>query len=111
MAEWGAKLAKQAHSQVNPPPPTDPIADTVLAGFKSLKAKVDQLAFDMASLAAKQATSAKLFAEAVEAGRPGGASPANPKAGVKGKKTPPPPSHHEFINLFLRSYQTISRAT
>lgn len=106
MAEWGAKLAEQAHSQAESP--TDPVVDTVLAGFKFLEAKVDQLALDTANLAAKQASSAKTFVEAVAVGKPNGPLPANAKAGGKGKK-PPSTSNPEFTNSSSLSSQRISR--
>lgn len=89
MAELGERLAKQAHDPDRRV--ADPLADTIMAGFKSLKAKVDQLALDTAMLASKQATVPRTFADAAASGGPTPTTHPEPKPGVKGRKPPPPP--------------------
>lgn len=51
LAELGARLAEQAHHPAEADP--NPFEESVLAGIKSLEAKIDQLALDAANAAAK----------------------------------------------------------
>lgn len=80
LAELGASLAGQDLNHVNPV--IDPFTDTVVAGFRSLEAKVNQLALDMASLIAKQMLSAKKCADAVASAKPNSLLTPKPKAGA-----------------------------
>lgn len=86
LAEMGASLAVHAHKPRESL--SDPLAETVLAGIKSLEAKVDQLAFDTAILATKQATAPKSYSEATAQPGPKTAPQPKLKPAAKGKKSP-----------------------
>lgn len=94
LAEMGAELASKAHNPEEPPP--DPFVETILAGMRSLEAKVDQLALDTANLASHPPTPPKSFAAAAAGGISSGPTGTKMKTGPKGKKPPsvqpPPPS-------------------
>lgn len=91
LAELGANLAMQAHNPEEGP--TVPFVETLLAGMRSLEAKVDQLSLDTANLAAKQPTPTKTFAAAAAGGKTAETQGFKPKQGARGKKPPsaPPP--------------------
>lgn len=93
LAEMGAQLAESAH---NPGEiQQDPALETILAGMKSLEAKVDQLSLDTANLAAKQPEPTKTFAAATAGGKTADPQGGKPKSAAKGKKPPsahPPPA-------------------
>lgn len=90
LAELGARLAEQAHNPAEITP--DPFVETVLAGIKSLEAKVDQLSLDAANAAAARSEPPKSYAAATTGGSPSAPHLSKPKAGAKGKKPPPAPS-------------------
>lgn len=89
LAELGASLAEKATALPTASP--DQFAETVLAGMKSLEAKVDQLALDTANLASKQHQPPKTFAEATASGTQPDQPKGNSKAGAKRKKPPSAP--------------------
>lgn len=121
MAEWGASLAEEAHVRSAPTP--DPFVETVLAGMKSLEAKVDQLSLDTANLAAKQQTPPKTFAAAAAGGKPTDPIVGKTKAAAKGKKPPPAPQaprltlsqvaadKADFVEIMTDAGTLASRAT
>lgn len=90
LAELGARLADKAHDPEEPSP--DPFAETILAGMRSLEAKVDQLALETANLVANPPAQAKTFAAAAAGAKPVGLAESKTKNGAKGKKTPSVPS-------------------
>lgn len=89
LAELGAPLAGQAQK-----PETDredPLMNAVMAGFKSLKPRIDQILLDTATLAAAQPAT-KSYSEAAASGGPDVTPLVKTKAGAKGKKPPPAPT-------------------
>lgn len=86
LAEMGARLAEQAQEPRENL--SDPLAATILAGFESLEAKVDQLALDTATLATKQASTQKSYSEA--AAQPGPKPCPQPKQNIGLKRKNPP---------------------
>lgn len=124
LAEMGAELAAKAH---NPEElPQDPFVETILAGMRSLEAKVDQLALDTANLASNPPAQAKTFAAAAAGGNSSAPVGAKAKTGPKGKKPPsvpsPPPApkltlsqisvdRADFVELATDAELLASRAT
>lgn len=89
LAEMGERLAGQAHK----PEAVirDPFMDTVMAGFKSLEARIAQLSLDTATIAAAQ-PAPKSYSEAAASGNRLINPTAKAKTGVKGKKPPSAPT-------------------
>lgn len=99
LAELGSRLAEQAHNPEEQAP--DQFTETIMAGIKSLGAKVDQLALNTAVLTVKQTTPPKSFAQALSTNRHKEEPRSQSVPGVKGKKNPPtlvrhppPPEYH-----------------
>lgn len=99
LAEMGAHLAEKAHNPDAPLP--DPFAETILAGMRSLEAKVDQLALETANLAANPPAPAKTFAAAAAGGKTSGPAETKSKANGKGKKPPAAPPRPQAPKLVL----------
>lgn len=87
LAELGSRLAEQAHNPEEQAP--DQFTETIMAGIKSLGAKVDQLALNTAVLTVKQTTPPKSFAQALSTNRHKEEPRSQSVPGVKGKKNPP----------------------
>lgn len=104
LAELGERLASAAHKPTEVP--QDPFIETVLAGMRSLEAKVDQLALDTANISAKQAVPPKTFAEATSKGKSSEAQHGKPSAGAKGKKKPSAPRPARAPQLTLSQLST-----
>lgn len=99
LAELGASLAEKATDLPSAPP--EPFTETILAGMKSLEAKVDQLALDTANLAAKQHKPPKTFAEATARSTQPDSLKSKPRAGAKGKNPPSAPLPQRAPQLTL----------
>lgn len=100
----GAELASKAH---NPEElPQDPFVETILAGMRSLEAKVDQLALDTANLVSSPQAQAKTFAAVAAGGKPPNSNGVKSKPGPKGKKTPSVPSPPQAPKLTLSQVLT-----
>lgn len=103
LAELGVGLAEQSvnASTVPQAPPTDPLMATMVAGLKSLEAKVVQLSLETANLAANHKPKAKTFADvaAGTAETTNNREPKRPPGGKVKKPTAPLPSRAPYLTL------------
>lgn len=99
LAELGARLAKQAHNPGERA--SDPSTESIMAGIKSLEAKVDQLALETAALAVRQTAPDKSYAEALSKKGHLNEPRAKTVPEGKGKKPPSPPARQSPPKLLL----------
>lgn len=103
MAKWGMELsARSVSTSIAPPAPSpDPLMATVVAGLKSLEAKVNRLSLDTANLAANQQPKGNTFADVAARGASNNPDrdPKRANGGKVKKPTVAPPSKAAYLTL------------